>query len=350
MSDLGIGVVGCGFWANEMHIPALQRMRGVRVAGVASRSRESAERTAKRFGIGFWTTDHRELAARADVDVIDILTPNNQHAAVALEAAARGRHAICIKPLSTNLEDARRMLAAADRAGTKVCYAENVPFIPALVRAKEIIGQGAIGDLIRVKACEGIGGPHASWFFDHEAAGGGAIIDMAVHGIAFCRWMAESEVRTVHAEAGTFVHSARTRDEDTAVLTMRFDNGVIGQSEDSWSLAGAMDSRFEVFGTKGRIVVDNLHRQPLQVQSEVGYSYGGGPPESGRGWTFPLPLPGDIIDGQLAMLEHFVACIGGAEVCRSTGEDGMAVLRVVEAAYRSLRNGRAELVQDGGPG
>ena len=49
---------------------------------------------------------------------------------------------------------------------------------------------------------------------------------------------------------------------------MRFENGVIGQSEDSWSLAGAMDSRFEVFGTRGRILVDNLHRQPIQVQSE----------------------------------------------------------------------------------
>jgi len=340
--SLGVGLVGCGFWANEMHIPAFLKIAGVKVAGVASRSSESAEHTAKRFGLDFWTTDYRELIMRPDVDLVDILTPNHLHAPIAAEAAAHGKHVVCIKPLATTLNDADAMLSAADRAGTKVYYAENVPFIPSLVRAREIVREGGIGDVIRVKACEGIGGPHSAWFFDHDAAGGGAIIDMAVHGIAFCRWMAESEVRTVYAEAGSFVHFGRTGDEDTAVLTMRFENGVIGQSEDSWSLAGAMDSRFEVFGTRGRIVVDNLHRQPIQVQSEVGYSAGE------KGWSFPLPLSADINDGQLAMLEHFVRCAVEGEPCRSTGADGRRILAAVAAAYRSIRSGRAEEVEGRG--
>ena len=231
------------------------------------------------------------------------------------------------------------MLSAAARAGTNIYYAENVPFIPSLTKAGEIIKEGGIGDVIRVKACEGIGAPHSAWFFDHDASGGGAIIDMAVHGIAFCRWMAESEVGTVHAEVGSFLHAARTRDEDTAVLTMRFENGIIGQSEDSWSLVGAMDSRFEVFGTRGRIMVDNLHRQPIQVQSEVGYV------SSGKGWTFPIPLAGDINDGHLAMLEHFVDCAANGKPCRSTGADGRRILAVVSAAYRSMQSGRGERVE-----
>jgi predicted dehydrogenase len=347
VKQLGIGLVGCGFWANEMHIPAIQRILGVKVVGVASRTRESAEATARRFEIDFWTTDHHELFSRPDVDLVDILTPNNLHAPLAIEAAERGKHVICIKPLSTTIRDADAILSAAARAGTEVYYAENVPFIPSLMKAKEIVMEGGIGDVIRVKACEGIGGPHAAWFFDHREAGGGAIMDMAVHGIAFCRWMAGSEVRSVHAEAGTFVHRQKTTEEDTAVLTMRLENGVIGQTEDSWSLAGAMDSRFEVFGTKGRILVDNLHRQPIQVQSETGYGHEGGTRESGRGWTFPLPLAADINDGQLAMLEHFVRCAQGAESCRSTGTDGRTILAVVEAAYRSIGSGRAERVAGG---
>ena len=210
MKQLGIGLIGCGFWANEMHIPAFLRIAGARVAGVASRSRESAEYSAKRFGIDFWTTDYRELIERADVDIVDILTPNHLHAPIAIEAAARGKHVICIKPLATTLEDADAMLSAAARAGTNIYYAENVPFIPSLTKAGEIIKEGGIGDVIRVKACEGIGAPHSAWFFDHDASGGGAIIDMAVHGIAFCRWMAESEVGTVYAEVGSFLHAART--------------------------------------------------------------------------------------------------------------------------------------------
>ena len=165
---------------------------------------------------------------------------------------------------------------------------------------------------------------------------------MAVHGLAFCRWIAGSEVETVYAEAGTYVH--KMADEDTAVLTLRFKNGIIGQTEDSWSLAGAMDSRFEIFGTKGRLLVDNLHRQPIQVVSEAGYAYWGGPKEGGKGWTFPWPMAGDIMDGQLAMLEHFVGSLRSGTPARSTAADGRAILAIVMAAYRSLKSGKAERI------
>ncbi len=345
MSELGIAVVGCGFWANEMHLPAFQKISGVHVAGVASRTEESARQTAERFGVPHWTTDYRELLARPDVQVVDILTPNYLHAPISIAAAEHGKHVICIKPISLNLQEADRMIKAASQENVELFYAENVPFIPALGRAKEIIAEGALGEVFRVKACEGIGLPHGSWFFDHAQAGGGAIIDMAVHSIAFCRWMAGAEAETVYAEAGTFVHQDKMQDEDTAILTIRFRNGVIGQTEDSWSLAGAMDSRFEIFGTKGRILVDNLHRQPVQVVSEEGYAYWGGPKESGKGWTFPLPLAGDINDGQLAMLQHFVDCLHTGQPSQSTAEDGRAILAIVMAAYRSLKSGRAEPVK-----
>jgi predicted dehydrogenase len=320
MNELGIAVVGCGFWANDMHIPAFQRLLGARVVGVASRSEASARRTAERFGVPRWTTDYRELLDDPKVSVVDILTPNNLHAPIAIAAAENGKHILCIKPMALNLHEADCMIDAAAKAGVQLIYAENVPFIPALTRAKEIVAEGALGKVFRVKACEGIGMPHGPWFFDHAQTGGGAIIDMAVHSIAFCRWIAGAEADTVYAEAGTFVHEMK--DEDTAVLTLRFKNGIIGQTEDSWSLAAAMDSRFEIFGTKGRILVDNLHRQPMQVVSEEGYSYWGGPKEGGKGWTYPLPLPGDIVDGQLAMLQHFVDCLRTGRPTRSTAADG----------------------------
>ena len=344
MDEIGIGIIGCGFWANEMHLPAFQKNPHARVLAVASQSEQSARATAERFGIKTWTTDYRELLDRSDIQVVDVLTPNYLHAPIAIAAAGRGKHVICIKPLCMSLEQADQMIAAANQAGVQLFYAENVPFIPALTRAREIIDEGAIGDVFRVKACEGIGSPHAEWFFDPLQSGGGTIIDMSVHSIAFCMWMAGAAARTVYAEAGTFVHADRTKEEDTAVLTMRFQNGVIGQAEDSWSLVGAMDSRFEVFGTRGRILIDNLHRQPLQVLSENGYAYWGGPRSGGRGWTFPLPLPGDITDGQSAMLNHFLACLIDNRPSRSSATDGKSHLAIVHAAYRSMRSGRAETV------
>jgi predicted dehydrogenase len=345
MTPLGVAIVGAGFWATEMHLPAFAKLAGVRVVAIAARTEASAREAATRFDIERWTTDYRELLEDPGVDVVDIVAPNYLHAPVAIEAAEAGKHVLCIKPLALTLDEADAMIDAAARNGTRLLYAENVPFIPALQRMKELVAEGAIGDVFRVKACEGISGPHASWFFDKRQSGGGATIDMAVHSIAFCRSFAGAEVESVYAETGTFVHGDRTDAEDTAVLTLRFANGTIGQCEDSWSLAGAMDSRFEVFGTKGRILVDNLHRQPLQVVSDAGYSHFGGSTESGRGWTFPLPIPGEVADGHLAMLSHFVASIRSGLPSLSEAEEGRAALAVVEAAERSAATGRREAVR-----
>jgi predicted dehydrogenase len=345
MTPLGVALVGAGFWATEMHLPAFAKIPGARVVGVASRREESALAAASRFDIERWTTDYRELLEDPTVDVVDIVAPNFLHAPVAIEAAEAGKHVICIKPLALNLDEADAMVDAAARNGTRLLYAENVPFIPAIQRMKGIVDEGAIGEVFRVKACEGIPRPHAPWFFDTRLSGGGAMIDMAVHSIAFCRFFADAEVESVYAETGTFVHGDQTDAEDTAVLTLRFGNGTIGQCENSWSLAGAMDSRFEVFGTSGRILVDNLHRQPLQVVSDTGYSYFGGTREQGVGWTFPLPIGGEVADGHLAMLSHFVAVIRTGSVSLSEAEEGRAALAVVDAAGRSAESGRGEQVR-----
>jgi predicted dehydrogenase len=332
-----VGVVGAGFWATEMHLPAFQKLSGVRVVGICAETKGSAERAAARFSIPFASDDYRALIERDDVDVIDIVAPNSLHAPVAIAAAAAGKHVVCIKPLALNLAEADEMIQAAVAAGVRLFYAENVPFIPAVQRMRNIVDSGGIGDLYRIKACEGIPGPHSDWFLDPARSGGGVLIDMAVHSVAFCRHFAGSAVETVYAEAGTFVHGARTNAEDTAVLTLRFADGAIGQCEDSWSLAGAMDSRFELYGTRGRILVDNLHRQPLQVISETGYAAGS---ESvPGGWSFPLPISADIADGHVAMLDHFIACLRTGEESLSEAAFGREVLAVIEAAVMSARTG-----------
>jgi predicted dehydrogenase len=140
----------------------------------------------------------------------------------------------------------------------------------------------------------------------------------------------------VYADGGTYVWNERTTAEDTAVLTVRFENGVLGQCEDSWSLAGAMDSRFEIVGTAGRILIDNLHRQPLQVVSTRGSA------DDVAGWSYPLPVPGLVADGHLDMLTHFVDCLRSGEVSMSEANVGLHALAVVEAATRSMASGRRE--------
>jgi predicted dehydrogenase len=328
---IGVGIVGAGFWASEMHVPALRKIVGARVVGICAATSESAARLAERFGVSFATDSYRELVEHPEVDVVDVVAPNHLHAPIAIAAAEAGKHVICIKPLALDLDEADRMINAAARAGVRLFYAENVPFIPAVQRMRSLVDAGEIGTVYRVKACEGIPGPHSAWFLDPARSGGGVLIDMAVHSVAFCRFFADSAVETVYAETGTFVHGERTTAEDTAVLTLRFANGVIGQCEDSWSLTGAMDSRFEIYGTRGRILVDNLHRQPLQV---VGDS----------GWSFPLPISGDVADGHVAMLEHFIECLRTGDTSLSEGSFGREVLAVIETAVTASRSGARQRV------
>jgi predicted dehydrogenase len=346
MTQLGVGLVGCGFWGTTVHLPSLTANPRARVVAVASRSSESASHAARTFGIPSWYTDYRQLLENPEVDVVDICTPNGLHAEIAIAAAQAGKHIICIKPLATGLAQADAMLDAARRAHVQLFYAENNLFIPALQRAREVIDEGALGKVFRVRASEGIPGPHAAWFHDQAAAGGGCVLDMAVHSLAFLRYIAGAEASRIYAELDTFVHEPPA--EDTAVLTVRFANGVIGLAEDSWSTVGEMDSRFEVYGTQGRILVDMLHSQHLRVYSQAGYTYWGARSDASKGWTYPLPLDEHIAFGTDAMFDHFFRCLLEGGQCRSTGEDGRAILSLAEAAYRSAHSGRAERPLDKG--
>ena len=336
---LGVCVVGPGFWAREMHLPAFAQIPGVDVVSVVGRNEKSARALAERFGVSRWSTDYREAVKADDVDIVDILAPNHLHAPVSIAASEAGKHVIVIKPMATSLADADAMIAAAERAGRRLLYAENVPFIPAVQVARNTLASGAIGKVFRVKACEGIGEPHADWHYDRSRVGGGAMIDMAIHSIEFCRAVAGAQFESVYADAGTFVWGSRLEAEDTAVMTLRFANGVIGQCEDSWSLAGAMDSRFEVFGTAGRILIDNLHRQPIQIVSSSVQSV------VPAGWSFPSPLPGAVTDGHVAMLAHFIDAIRSGAPSQSEADVGWNALAVIVAAQKSVASGHREPIQ-----
>lgn len=332
MTSIGVGIVGTGFWARMTHLPAFRAIEGFELKAVASGNPANAIRAAEAFDIPVAHEDYLRLVRDPNVQVVDICAPNDKHEEIAMASFAEGKDVICIKPLSTSLASAYRMVNEADKRNRKLYYAENVPFIPALGRLKELIDAGHYGSLFRFKACEGIGSLHAAWFSDPERAGGGSIIDMAVHGLSYLQWMAGGRKAVkLHAEAGTFVHSQQA--EDTSVIVIRFEDGSIGQTEDSWSLAGGYDSRFEAFGTKGHALVDLLYSHP--IRSVVGSSA-----EGGATVSHLHPVDDHFIkDGHSAMMTHFRDCMLRGAACRSTGAHGLEIMEWVDAAYRSVRSG-----------
>jgi len=333
--QVGIGLVGCGFIAFDAHFPSIAETPEAKLIAVASASAEHARTAAKKYGAKYWYTEYEKMLKNPEVEVVDICTLNFLHKDEAVAAFEAGKHVICIKPLARTLKEADEMLNSARKAGAKLMYAENDMFAPPLVRAKEIVDEGALGKIFRIHVSEGISRPHAKWFFDREKVGGGALIDMAIHSIGFTRWMVGTEVDRVYAELGTYVHKELMA-EDNSVVVMKFKDGVVAVNEDSWSIPSC-DSRFEVFGSEGVVLVDMIRSQPVLVYSEKGYGYVSEKVALAKGWTFPIAGQGYRVYGHLDMMKHFIECIAEDKKPISDGQVGRAALEVVQAAYESAR-------------
>lgn len=330
---IGVGVVGAGFWSRLVQIPAFTSIPGWNVVGIASGRRANAESVAAEFGIERVYDDYTALIDDDQVDVVDIVTPNYLHREIAVRALAAGKDVICIKPLAHTLADAEAIVLAAEKYGRRIFYAENVLFTPALLTFKALVDDGTYGDVFRTKSMQGVGRPHGEWFFDPSLSGGGCIIDMAVHGLAFLDWFSGGVgVRSIHAEAGTFLHTAHPV-EDTSVIQLRFDDDRMGQTEDSWSMPGGFDGRYEVFGTYGHGFADLLYGHPIRSVT------GGNVEGDSSAVRFHAVDEHFIKDGHRNMMRHFLEVIVYGVPNRSSGLQGLRIMQMVDAAYRSVRSG-----------
>jgi predicted dehydrogenase len=267
--------------------------------------------------------------------------PNKAHLEAARLAAAHHKHVVCTKPLGRNAQEARQMLEAVERAGVLHGYAETEVFSPAVIRARSLIEEGAVGRVLSVRSREAHAGPHAPHFWDAEEAGGGALLDMGCHTIEAARYFIGKEVRPVEVLAwgDTLVHSDKTTAEDNAVVLLRFENGALGQSELSWTARGSLDLRNEVFGTEGSIFTDVTRSTPINAFVRSTGSYLLEKAESDNGWVFPLPDEARVY-GYHEEMKHFVECVARNVMPRETFADGLAVNTIVDAAYQSIREHR----------
>jgi predicted dehydrogenase len=233
------------------------------------------------------------------------------------------------------LEEADRMIETCQKQGVLLMYAEELYFTPKYVKAKEMADQGAFGKVYLVKQCEKHYGPHGTWFWDVEQSGGGVLMDMGCHGIAFAWWfLNRPKLKSVTAQLGTYVHQAITKGDDNSILILEFEDGQVGLVEDSWARTGGMDDRIEVFGSQG-CTYGNLHMgNALPTYSETGYGYAVEKAPTTKGWTYPVF--GELWNyGFPQEMVHFARCVRGLETPLATGEDGRFVQEVLYAAYQS---------------
>ena len=232
------------------------------------------------------------------------------------------------------------MLAAVAAAGVKLVYGEMLCFAPKYVRAKRLIDEGAFGRVFLVRQSEQHDGPHSPWFWDVNLSGGGVLLDMGCHSIEFARWMlGKPKVTSVVASMGTFVHQGRTLGEDHSVTILKFDNGAMSISENSWGKTGGIDDRCEIMGTHGNTYVDLIRGNALITHSKTGYGYAVEKADTTVGWTF-TGFEEEWNYGFPQEMQHFANVVQGLEEPIETGEDGLEVLKIMYAAYQSAGEGR----------
>lgn len=335
-----IGVLGCGFVAT-FYMQGLAEVPDQQVVAVYGRDRAKAQAFAARWGIARATDDMEAVASASDVDLLLIALPNRLHLEAAQLAARHGKHVVCTKPLGRNAHEARQMLEAVARAGILHGYAETEVFSPAVIRARALIEEGAVGRVLTVRSREAHAGPHAPHFWDAEEAGGGALLDMGCHTVEAARYFIGKEVRAVEVLAwgDTLVHGDKTSAEDNAVVLLRFENGALGQSELSWTARGSLDLRNEVYGTEGSIFTDVTRATPINAFVRATGSYLLEKAESASGWVFPLPDEARVY-GYHEEMKHFVECVARGQTPRETFADGLIVNTIIDASYQSMREHR----------
>lgn len=340
MQKIKVAILGAGF-ISDIHLECYHRfIPEAEVVAVYTRDIEKAKSFAVKHHIPGHYDSMDDIINKSGCDVVDICLPNFLHEQAVLKAAYAGKHIIIEKPLAVTLEEADNMIAACKTAAVKLMYAEELCFAPKYERVRQIIKEGAIGDIYMLKQSEKHSGPHSDWFYDSSLSGGGVLMDMGCHAIAWFRWMLNNaKVISVYATMATVLHKHRTTAEDNSVVLIEFENGVVAVAENSWAKHGGMDDKSEVHGTAGVVYADLFMGNAAIAYSKNGYGYAMEKADTTVGWSFPV-FEEAFNQGYPHELKHFIECVQYNKEPLVTGEDGRAVLEIIYAAYASAGQGK----------
>jgi myo-inositol 2-dehydrogenase/D-chiro-inositol 1-dehydrogenase len=251
---LNVGLVGYGFMGRT-HSNAFGKVnqffdlgRRPVLRAVCGRNETSVKAFAEQWGYQSWETDWRKLLSRADIDLIDIATPNDTHAEIAIAAAQAGKMVMCEKPLGRNPDEARRMVAAVEAARVPNMVWYNYRRVPAVTLAKQILDEGRLGKIFHYRAKflqdwtiskDLPQGGTGLWRLDADVAGSGVTGDLLAHCIDTAMWLI-GPIRSVTGMTETFIgermHNLtgkveKVKIDDASAFLARFDNGALATFE-----------------------------------------------------------------------------------------------------------------------
>jgi len=339
MNKLKVGVIGLGM--GRFHLIEYKKHPMVELVAVADMDKERLSCAEEEFGVAAYTSAE-EMLGKASLDVVSICTPNKFHKPLTIAALRAGCHVLCEKPMALNAMEAQEMLDEAKKAGRRLMINFSYRFNDQSFALKKQVESGVLGDIYfgrsvwhRRRGLPGFGG----WFGIKELSGGGPLIDLGVHRLDLALWLMGYPKPTwvMGATYDPIASELAKRSgkkfdvEDLAVASIKFENGATLNVEASWATNQKYNECMEtlLFGTKGGLTQKNVNE---------GYSFEAEIHLESEGCQFDMKLHPPVPAAKPSML-HFVDAILNNEPHIATGEEGLIVMKILDAIYESARAG-----------
>jgi 1,5-anhydro-D-fructose reductase (1,5-anhydro-D-mannitol-forming) len=322
---LGWAVLGCGDITDKRGAPAINAQADSRLVCFHSRTASLAEEFARRHGAPRWTTRREEALADPEVTAVYVATEHHRHCEDVVACAEAGKHVMCEKPMANSVAECRRMIEACAAKGVALQIAYYRRYYPKMVRMKELLDSGAIGEPVTAHihlsgrlARESI--TPNNWRLNAEISGGGALVDTGSHRLDLLCWLlGEPDRVAAFAECREMPIEA----PDTESLLIRMASGVHVTTHHGFRTRSG--DEFVITGTRGTVSATPVDGPGLRLTAD------------GRDETWELPKHDNV---HFPLFDDFARRVSRGEPPRYPGEDGMQASRIIEAAYASARSGR----------
>lgn len=329
MKQLNVGIIGAGR-IGSLHAKSIAySVPTAKVVGITDVFVENAQKVAKELNISKIYKDYKEMLADSEIDAVLICSSTDTHADIAIEAAQTRKHIFCEKPVDLTPEKVRDVIKAQKKAGVKLQVGFNRRFDHNFAKVKSMVEDGEIGDVHIIKITSRDPAPPPA---EYSAVSGGMFLDMTIHDFDMARFLAGSEITEVYANATCLVDPAigEAGDVDTAIISLKFDNGAVGVIDNSRKAAYGYDQRIEVFGSKGAAVAANDTETNVTFMGENGVV-------SDKPLYFFLERYMQSFRDEML---QFVDAVLNNKPTPTTVEDGLYSILVALAAKKSVAEGR----------
>ncbi|WP_256761173.1 inositol 2-dehydrogenase [Cohnella sp. WQ 127256] len=329
MNKVRIGIIGAGR-IGKIHADNLRRHPQAEIVAIGDLfADDELVDWANARGIPVVTNDSEDIINNPDIDVVFICSSTDSHVPLIKQAARKGKHIFCEKPISMDIRQTEEALEEVRRAGVQLQVGFNRRFDHNFRRVRGHVEAGAIGEvqLIKITSRDPIPPPE-----DYIEVSGGIFMDMMIHDFDMARYLSGSEVEEVFAQGGVLVDPAFARydDIDTAIVTLRFTNGAFGVIDCSRKAVYGYDQRAEAFGSKGVATADNDYPNTAVLSTEDGI------------WRDKPPhfFLERYNAAYVLETEQFIDCVLNGSAVPVSGEDGWQAEKIAWAAKRSLHERR----------